>query len=178
MKRLCYNMRVLLYPNQTINSVNLPRHALRINVGFLLNANLGYSRDIHFEFPRIRLEDDLELTQFSGTVRVSRTPQGILVQSVFKGETLAECVRCLTEFPLNLHAEFSDLYAFNEASTTESDLILREDANIDLEALAREYLVLEMPISPLCKPDCKGLCAVCGENLNLTTCEHAVNQTS
>lgn len=47
-----------------------------------------------------------------------------------------------------------------------------EDGNIDFGPILREYLLLEMPIKPLCKPDCKGLCTVCGENLNLTTCEH------
>ena len=164
--------RIPFQPN-----VNLPRHALRINVGFLLNAPLGYSRDIHFDYPQIQFDDDLQLTNFNATIRVSRTPQGILVQSDFKGDAGAVCARCLTDTTQALHAEFSDLYAFNSRTTTESDLILRDDANIDLEELAREYLVLEMPISPLCKPDCKGLCPVCGENLNQTTCEHVVKPT-
>jgi uncharacterized protein len=158
--------------------VNLPRHALRINVGFLLNAQIGYSRDIHFDFPQIKFEDDLELNQFNGLVRVSRTPQGILVQSEFKGNTETQCSRCLKDITITLRCEFSDLYAFKNRSTTDSDLVLRDDANIDLEDLAREYLVIETPISPICEPDCKGLCPVCGENLNLTTCEHAISLTT
>ncbi len=152
--------------------MNLPRHALRINVGFLLNAPIGYNRDIHFEFPKIKLEDDLELDLFRGVVRVSRTPQGIVVQSEFQGQVEAECARCLRNFDLTLKTEFDDLYAFDLRSTTESDLVLPEDANIDLEPLVREYLVVEEPISPLCRPDCKGLCTICGEDLNFVTCEH------
>jgi uncharacterized protein len=156
--------------------VNLPRHALRINVGFLLNAPIGYNRDIHFDLPKIRLENDLELSHFTGKARVSRTPQGILVQSSFRGETQADCVRCLRNFSLPLSCEFSDLYAFDNHSATESDLILRDDANIDLEPLAREYFLIEQPISPLCRADCKGLCPECGEDLNVTNCEHVIKQ--
>ena len=58
----------------------------------------------------------------------------------------------------------------------ESGLILPEDGHIDLEPLIREYLTLEIPIQPLCKPDCKGLCVECGENLNERLCEHQTKQ--
>ncbi|NCP16799.1 DUF177 domain-containing protein, partial [bacterium] len=59
-----------------------------------------------------------------------------------------------------------------ERSVTDSGLILPEDGYIDLEPLMREYALLEVPISPVCKPDCKGLCPVCGEDLNLVNCGH------
>jgi uncharacterized protein len=152
--------------------VNLPRHPLRINVGFIVNAQVGYNRDIHFEFPHIVLDNDIELDNFTGLARVSRTPQGVFVQCEFNGQIYTECVRCLEPIPHTLKTEFSDLYAFNNRSTTESDLILRDDGDIDLEPLAREYLVLEIPISALCRENCKGLCPVCGENRNVTECEH------
>jgi uncharacterized protein len=152
--------------------VNLPRHPLRINVGFIVNAQVGYNRDIHFEFPHIILDNDIELDNFTGLVRVSRTPQGVFVQCEFGGQISTECVRCLDPITHPLKTEFSDLYAFNNRSTTESDLILRDDGDIDLEPLAREYLVLEIPISALCRENCKGLCPVCGDNRNVTECEH------
>ncbi len=153
--------------------MNLPRHPLRINVGFLLNAQIGYSRDIHFDHPTIKLEDEF-FTNFDGLARVNRTPQGILVQCDIHAERKLECVRCLKEFDVPLHGIFEELYAFNNRSTTESDLILREDGIIDLEPLAREYLLIEIPISPLCREDCRGLCPVCGQDLNLEICEHSV----
>lgn len=152
--------------------MNLPRHPLRINVGFIVNAQVGYNRDIHFEFPHIILDNDIALDNFSGLARASRTPQGVFVQCEFSGQIYTECDRCLEQITHTLKTEFSDLYAFNNRSTTESDLILRDDGDIDLEPLAREYLVLEIPISALCREDCKGLCPVCGENRNLTVCEH------
>lgn len=151
--------------------MNNPRHPLRINVGFLLHAQIGYNRDIHFEYPQISLEDE-PFSDFKGTARVSRTPQGILVQGDFTATTTGTCVRCLKDLRLPLKAEFSELYAFNHRSVTESELVLSDDANIDLEPIAREYLVIEIPISAVCTPDCKGLCPVCGEDRNRVDCGH------
>jgi len=152
--------------------VNQPRFPLRFNVGFLLNASIGTSRDIHFDFPGLRLANDLELSDFRGAVRITRTPQGMLVQADFRGNVNAECVRCLAGFLQPIQTVFNELYAFKTNAITESSLILPEDNNIDLAPLAREYLLLEIPISPVCKPDCKGLCPVCGEDLNVRICEH------
>ncbi len=67
---------------------------------------------------------------------------------------------------------FEELYAFKESNTDESNLIVPFDGHIDLEPLIREYFLVEIPISALCKPDCKGLCPICGEDLNQRTCEH------
>ncbi|HEX2978904.1 MAG TPA: DUF177 domain-containing protein [Anaerolineaceae bacterium] len=152
------------------------QHPLRLNVGFLIHLPIGSSRDFHFEFPHILLHPDVEIDAFSGVARIGRTPQGLLVQGKFQGEIDTECVRCLTEFQQPLTIEFDELYAFNNRSVSESGLILPEDAHIDLEPLIREYMVIEIPISPLCKSDCRGLCAICGANLNETTCEHQVGE--
>jgi uncharacterized protein len=153
-------------------TVNYPRNPLRFNVGFLLHQQVGYNRDIHFEYPDILLQDDLNLTDFQGVARLSRTPQGILVQGEFKGVAQAECVRCLSECTQPLSTQFSELYAVDERYVTDSGLILPEDGNIDLEPLVREYLLIEFPISPVCRDDCQGLCTICGQNLNEELCEH------
>ncbi len=127
---------------------------------------------MHFDFTELRLSPDLELQDFSGVVRISRTPQGLVVQADFKGTSTMECVRCLVEFQQPLHAQFSELYAFNSRSVSESGLIVPDDGNIDLAPLVREYMLLEVPIRPLCRPDCKGLCIICGADLNTEPCEH------
>jgi uncharacterized protein len=46
------------------------------------------------------------------------------------------------------------------------------DGNIDLTPLIREHMILAMPITPICKPDCKGLCSECGTDLNTDPCGH------
>ena len=148
-----------------------PRHPLRLNVGFIVIQSIGYSRDFHFEFPQIQLQD-LKLEHFAGLARISRTPQGLLVQCKFQGVVDEQCVRCLIDFHQLLEIDFSDLYAFSSRSVSESGLMVPEDNNIDLEPLVYEYMLIAIPISPVCKPDCKGLCAECGEDLNQNSCEH------
>lgn len=150
----------------------LPKHPLRFNIGFLIGSPIGTSRDFDFDYPKIRLEDDFDLTDFTGAARVGRTPQGLLVQGHFTGKTKVLCVRCLCDTEYHLETEFDELYAFSERSTTDSGLILPEDGYIDLESIVRDYLMIDIPISPICKSDCKGLCIICGEDLNKGTCEH------
>ena len=149
-----------------------PRRPLRLNVGFLINATIGTSRDFNFDYETIRLGDDLTVREFTGVARFSRTPQGLLLQGEFEAETDLDCVRCLDSFSQPLKWSVTDLYAFDRRNMTESGLLVPEDGQIDLEPLLREYALLEFPISPVCKPDCKGLCPVCGENLNKTDCGH------
>jgi len=147
-------------------------------MGFLLNQQIGTSRDVHFEFPELCLSSDLNLLNFSGAARVGRTPQGLVVMGDFRGSFPMECVRCLVAFQQLLHAQFSELYAFNSRSVSESGLILPDDGNIDLAPLVREYMLLEVPIRPLCRPDCKGLCIICGADLNTELCEHQKDITT
>lgn len=150
------------------------RFPLKINVGFFFNLPVGSYRDIHFETQDIHLNPDLDLKDFSGTVHISRTPQGLLCEGKFRGVLSSECVRCLEMFDLLMDIEFDEVFAYKSQSFTESGLYVPEDGNIDLGPVVREYMITASPIKPICKPECLGLCVVCGENLNLVTCEHQV----
>ena len=150
----------------------ISHEVLRLNVGFIVHQTVGYYLDFPFEIPSIHLPPDLLLNDFAGNVRVTRTAQGLLVQAKLQARIAAECVRCLTEIQQLLEIEFSDLYAFTQSSVTESGLLLPETGKIDLVPVVRDEMLLAIPISPLCKPSCQGLCPVCGENLNETTCHH------
>jgi uncharacterized protein len=157
---------------ETVTQVKLP---LRLNVGFIAHQPVGTQRTFPFAYPTLRLEPDLDLADFSAQAKFSRTYQGLLAEVELQATTEVQCVRCLTNFHLPLQTAFTELYAFSSDSTTESELILPEDGNVDLGPLAREYLILEIPIGPLCREDCQGLCPVCGENLNSTDCQHEVD---
>ena len=148
-----------------------PRKPFRINVGFIIHEEVGYSHEIPFEFEKVRLED-LELQNFIGTITIGRTPQGLVVQGTFSADTKLECVRCLNEFSESLDWQITELYAFNKKSVSESELLVPDDAHIDLAPLIREYALLEIPIKPLHDPNCKGLCIECGQDLNVRDCGH------
>src|SRR5438093_426748 len=92
------------------------------------------------------------------------------------------CSRCLEPFTLPVDAEF-DLRYQSQASNTgggepereieEDDLTTAfyENDAIDLGQLMREQFYLSLPMKPLCQADCRGLCPVCGTNLNRGTCD-------
>ncbi len=150
-----------------------PRRPLRLNVGFLITSSIGTSRDFNFDYDKMPLGEDLTLNDFTGIVRFNRTPQGLLLQATFTGTLDIECARCLETYDQILQWEITDLYAFDKRNMTESGLLVPENGQIDLAPLLREYALLEIPITPICKPECKGLCPVCGEDLNKADCGHA-----
>jgi uncharacterized protein len=163
--------------DQRINPMPSPKKPFRLNVGFIIHEEIGNNYDFDFDFARIILGDDLELRDFSGIINVGKTPQGLVVRSDFSADTTLQCVRCLTDFNHELDWSFTELYAFDKRSETDSGLILPEDAHIDASTLLREYALLEIPISPICKPECKGLCPECGQNLNEMDCGHRPEQS-
>ncbi len=149
-----------------------PRKPFRINVGFIVHEEVGYSHEIPFEFDSAKLED-LEVSNLVGSVHIGRTPQGLIVQGQFSADVSLECARCLKPFTQGLDWEITELFAFNKDSVSETGLMLPEDMQIDLAPMLREYALLEVPINPLHDPDCKGLCIECGQDLNVRDCGHS-----
>jgi uncharacterized protein len=147
---------------------------LRLNVGFIINQSKGFTREFPFDIPFIHIPPDLDLITLSGSARVTRTGNGLLVQVKMHALMMNECVRCLQDFPLPLDIDFTELYVFNADAKTDSELILPESGRIDLRPLVREEMLLAVPINPLCDPECKGLCPICGENRNETECDHEI----
>jgi uncharacterized protein len=148
-----------------------PRKPFRINVGFIVHEEIGFTSEFIFDVPTIEIED-LTLQNVTGFVQVGRTQQGLVVQGNFSGDTTLQCVRCLKDFLHHLTWEITELYAFHNKPVDESGLILPESAQIDLAPILREYALLEIPISPIHDPDCKGLCIECGQDLNIMDCGH------
>lgn len=149
--------------------------SLRLNVGFIIHETLGYVRDFEFELPSMRLSDELEVTEFTATARLSRTQNGILVEMEASAFAPAECARCLDKFTQIISTKFTDLYAFKESNTTDSELIIPENGIIDFTPLITDFLSISIPLNPICRDDCAGLCPICGVNHNLAECDCEVD---
>jgi len=154
-----------------MNKSHIP---LRLNVGYMYNKPIGTSREIPIEFDSLEI-DELVINHLSSLVRLSRTREGLLLQVKADAEVETDCVRCLCDFFLPVSTEFEELYQFPSRHREETDLMLPDDGYLDLASLFREYLILAIPINGICKPDCKGLCVICGANLNDETCEHQLS---
>ncbi len=113
-----------------------------------------------------------------GKVRLTAQPLG--KDYLLNGEVFAplvlECCRCLETFNSGLKLPLSWVVHRVQAATPEDDLqegefeILVEDQELDFTSRLREAIIFNLPVKPLCRPDCKGLCSVCGQNLNLGEC--------
>jgi uncharacterized protein len=148
-------------------------HELRVNVGFLLKETAGYSREILYDADRLVLEDDLVVLDLKGAVQFTRTPDGLLSQGRLTARVEAECGRCLAPTVQPLTANVQELWYYPpEKAPADAELVIYEDANLDLTPLVREHFLLGIPIQVLCRPDCLGLCSICGHDLNLGPCGH------
>jgi len=163
--------------NPTLSSNRL----LRLNVGFLLSQGAGTTRDVVFNYPGTLKAGDFLISGLDGTIKLTRTPQGILVQGNLLVQTPVECVRCLTPFDLLYEVSLEELFVtgvYAQASdlNEETALLISEGGFIDLTPILREEGILAIPMQVLCALDCKGLCATCGQDLNQGTCNcHSEN---
>lgn len=150
----------------------IARHPLRLNVGFLLHEGVGYSRKFEFDLPSVQIAEDLDVFGFQGHLRLTRTGQGLYGQGRLRADTELECVRCLTGFVQPLETEIDDLFVYPPAQATDPLLAVPETGILDLNPLLREYFLLDVPLQPVCRGDCRGLCPECGNNLNESSCDH------
>ena len=139
----------------------------------MLNKPMGYSRDFQIDYDAIRIEPDLDVMNLRSNYRLSRTQEGLLFQGTVSGTIAAQCVRCLESAPVEVETQIDELYFFPDHVHDPSEQVIPVDGYLDLGEVFRDYLLLGLPIHNICKPDCKGVCIECGQNLNLGECEHA-----
>ena len=140
----------------------------KINVGFMLTAPVGTSQDSTFDFPEVRISDDVTLNYLRGPLRISRTKEGILVQSTLHAGVEVECYRCLDPVAIDSLIEVEELFATNDE--LEAEFRIHDDAIMDMAPLLRAELLINTDQRVLCHQDCKGLCPDCGINRNRETC--------
>ena len=107
----------------------------------------------------IHLELDLE-----------RILEGLVVRGTIAADWVGSCGRCLRAVEGHLVVGVDELF---EREPVEGETYLLEHDEIDLEPLARDAIGLELPLVPLCRSDCAGLCPECGIDRNESACECA-----
>ena len=110
-------------------------------------------------------------------LRLESVMEGVLVSGSVKLPVTGQCARCLEPVEDTLELDVQELYAY-EGSTTEAtsgeDEVRRiEGDQLDLAPLVRDTVVLTLPLSPTCTPDCAGLCVDCGERLDDLPADHS-----
>ena len=120
----------------------------------------------------VAVPDDATL---GGSLLLESVVEGILVSGSIAGTWTIRCARCLTERTEPFSVEVQELFTTQERATDldddlDDDVYTLVEDEIDLEQLIRDVVGVEMPFAPLCRPDCLGLCEICGGNRNLGEC--------
>lgn len=158
------------------------------NVAQLLKERVGATRRLPIETAHLALYDDdgsaVEANGLKGEVKVTRLGDGVLVQGDVKAQVSLQCSRCLDDIILPVDARLEEQFqptvdvvtgrAIKRAEFEQDDNAFTIDHNhlMDLSEPIRQALLVALPMRPLCREDCKGLCTVCGANRNRTDCGH------
>src|SRR5262245_50603199 len=95
--------------------------------------------------------------------RMESVHEGVLVSGTATADLVGECSRCLEEVRDRVTVDLQELFYYPdraaEIDEDDEDVLSVVDDHVDLAPVVRDALVLELPLSPLCQPDCAGLCA-------------------
>ncbi|OGP93843.1 MAG: hypothetical protein A2Z19_00735 [Deltaproteobacteria bacterium RBG_16_54_18] len=125
------------------------------------------------------VEGPRSASAIEGTLLLQRTRKGIEVKGTIRTAVVLPCARCLKEFTLPIASECEESFLLPKYAPAEEDTELANDdmdvsflseEGIDLEDIVAEQIWLSIPIKPLCDEQCKGLCSVCGGELNRGEC--------
>jgi uncharacterized protein len=108
---------------------------------------------------------------FDAELRLESVVEGILVTGDLDASLVAQCSRCLKDLDSGLEIDVCELYYAPGSEQAEDDSYRISGTDLDLEPMLRDAVTLALPLVPLCKEDCKGLCARCGKDLNQGPCD-------
>ena len=150
-----------------------------MNVAQLLMEPSGSRREYQLD-EIISLFDDAEEQKVAGRVTLLRTNKSIWVSAELRSNLDCECGRCLTPFSQNIKLDLEEEFfpVLNPATGARDKpehkdgeyLYIDEKHTLDLSEMLREYASIVVPMKPLCRPECAGLCQKCGANLNESSC--------
>jgi uncharacterized protein len=163
-------------------TVRPPDGPFTFNVAGLLADPVGASRDFAIDDARIDLPDDLVLAApISGSIHLARENRGILAVARLTTALAGECARCLRPLSTAIDIALDEEYlpsidlATGKPLPTDAEpdaLRLSDHHELDLEPSIRDAISLAEPIAPLDRPDCPGLCIVCGLPLDEGVHDH------
>ena len=136
-----------------------------------LSLSPGQATDLETEVPLAPVELGGQTYEPAGggvaaRLDVSRTTTGYALRLRYKAELAGPCVRCLEPARIELAVDAREV---DQPAIRDEELrspYVSDDTELDLGRWANDAMVLGLPSQPLCRPDCAGLCAVCGESLN------------
>lgn len=148
-----------------------------IAIDRLPSEGLRVSRDFEFLSLDLVEENAVFLEPAHAEVLVRRLGDEVVVQGEVRTRLSFICSRCLTPFEFPVASRFDLVYlpeelndVCEELDDERIDQMFYRDGELDLRAVVLEQLNLTFPAKPLCRSDCEGICAVCGEIIRDARC--------
>lgn len=144
-----------------------------IDISRLLNRKVTKLEiDSKFEYKDIYYEN--ECFQFNRPIEIS----GLITQAervisfdlVLKSELTIPCSRCTEKYNFDLDIEIHEKFSA-DSELIDDEILAIEGTEIDLSDIIENNIIASLPIQKLCKDNCKGLCHICGTNLNNNSCD-------
>lgn len=156
-----------------IGNVAYEVNDMRMDVSLALK-NPGHEFPFTLELPLNDQEFAGEEIRFTSQAAMegtySMSGEGVTVRGELKVEYTRQCSLCLSPVAARAECEFEDMFYKEQNPEDPNDLFLIENYTIDMTAYAESLVFLNMPMTAKCRPDCKGMCPVCGANLNISQC--------
>jgi len=144
---------------------------MKYNLSHLVTASLGTRTTVDIQEAARALDEGLEIDFLRGKVQFTRVNGGIYAQGCLQSQIQLTCVRCLESFSYPLDFEIAEQYFFSPQGGVEEPVyLLTPDGTADITEPTRQQLWVSLPLQPLCRSECQGLCAQCGANLNHESC--------
>ncbi len=139
-----------------------------------LNIEEGDSQSFTFEESSIGDLPGITLLEpVTGQFTLSNLGIGYHFTGSFATRVSQPCVRCLDPVEDTIEFDINETYLLaDEGASDQEDVFVLESDLFDVSDIVRQNLLMEVDEFPLCREDCRGLCPVCGANLNKTTCSH------
>jgi uncharacterized protein len=145
--------------------------------------------DTSFAPGQIDFLDELKQTgplNAAGSAELVTSTDEIRVEGGLSGTLAGECDRCLEPISIPVDCQFDLLYCPDLENASGEEIELHEKdsmvgfykgAGLELADIVREQVLLSLPLQRVCSAECKGLCAVCGQNRNVKNCDCRASQT-
>ena len=152
------------------------------DVSTLLEEPVGATREFEVDDGVLMDEGEPRHQRITGHATLLRTKHGVLATARLQGVQSDRCSRCLQELDILLEIDIEEEFLAGGGATTGASQspaaareVFRIDAHhtLDLEEAVRQYWTSALPMQPVCRPDCRGLCPQCGQDLNERACSCA-----
>lgn len=147
-------------------------NGIMINVSDLTSKKVD-KKSLDIELDIKKLQDGVEEFDVKEPLKLTgdltRVGDIIYLDCNVKGVIELECSRCLEKFPYNIDLEIHEKLT-NNPENKDEEIIFIENDNVNICEIVENNIIVSLPIKRLCKEDCKGLCPICGTNLNVSTC--------